>query len=108
MGKLPTLTEPGVYVYLNESLKTCRHKKNKFYATFFNVMLLLIFLSILGGLLYYKYKGKMTPEEKEKRKRQQEDYIVERIKRIKKDKERAQNILITNLPEMQFSTKKFM
>ena len=108
MGKLPILTEPGVYVYLNESLKTCRHKKKKFYATFFNAMLFLLFLSILGGLLYYKYKGKMTPKEKEKRKRQQGNYIVERLKKIKKDKERAQNILITNLPEMQFPTKKFM
>jgi len=108
MGKPPTLTEPGMYMYLNESLKTCRTKKNIFYTKFFNVGLFLIFASLLGGLLYYKYKGKMSPEEKEKRKKEQENYIVERIRKIKKDKERAQNILITNLPEITPLNKKFI
>jgi len=55
----PTLVEPGVKYFLNQTLKQCRHYKNNFNNILFNILLLCVFLVILGSLLIYKYKGKL-------------------------------------------------
>ena len=65
----PYLTEPGVKCFLNETLKQCREFKNTYHNLIFNFSLLIIFIIILGGLLLVKYKGKLTPAEKEMKNR---------------------------------------
>jgi 16S rRNA C1402 N4-methylase RsmH len=61
----PSLIEPGVKYFLNETLKQCNHFRNAFHNTIFNMIIGTIFLLILGMILLYKYKGKLTPSEKE-------------------------------------------
>lgn len=60
----PLLTEPGVKYFMNQVLKQCNEQKYVFTNTVFNLVLFLIFVLIIGGFLYYKYRGKLTPEEK--------------------------------------------
>ena len=64
----PSLTEPGVKYFLNETLKQCHIVKNQFHNTVINVGLLIGFLLVLGLILLYKYKGRLTDVEKEKKK----------------------------------------
>ena len=63
----PMLTEPGVKYFINETLKQCHKFKEKHQNMIFNIILLVSFFIILGILLLYKYKGKLTPEEIEER-----------------------------------------
>jgi hypothetical protein len=58
------------------------------------------FLLVLGLFLYYKYKGRMTPEEKKKRLLDQEKYILERIKITRNKAKKHQNLIITDLPTL--------
>ena len=95
----PVLTEPGVTYFLNETLKQCRDFKNKYNNTLFNVSLLIGFLLLLGTILLIKYKGKLTPEEKEEKEREKQHYILSKIKNYQEAKERSQQGLITGLPE---------
>jgi hypothetical protein len=44
----PSLTEPGVKYFLNETLKQCHIVKNKFHNTVINIGLLIGFLLVLG------------------------------------------------------------
>ena len=67
----PILTEPGVKYFMNEVLKTCNERKSLFTNSIFNLISFLIFVLIIGGFLYYKYRGKLTPQEKEAKLREQ-------------------------------------
>ena len=95
----PTLIEPGVKYFLNETLKQCKEFKNSYYNLIINISLGVGFLFILGIILLYKYKGKLTPTEKEEKNRVKQQYILSRIKNYQDTKLRAQQQLITGLPQ---------
>jgi hypothetical protein len=106
----PILTEPGVKYFLNETLKQCHIFKEKYNNFLFNIGILVLFLIILGGLLIYKYKGKLTPEEIAENELNKKRYILSKIKNYQDTKLRAQQELITGLPhwdtEFDVITKK--
>ena len=58
----PVLTEPGVKYFLNQTLKQCHVIRNNFHNTVFNIGMFIGFLIILGLILLYKYKGRLTNE----------------------------------------------
>ena len=97
----PILTEPGVKYFLNESLKQCHIFKEKYNNTLFNIGLTILFFIILGVLLLYKYKGKLTPEEMEEKENEKKQYILSKIKNYQESKLRAQQELITGLPHFE-------
>ena len=97
----PILTEPGVKYFLNESLKQCHIFKENYNNTIFNIGLTIFFFVILGILLLYKYKGKLTPEELEENDNLKKQYILSKIKNYKDTKLRAQQELITGLPHWE-------
>jgi len=94
----PILIEPGVKYFLNETLKQCREFKNTYHNTLFNILLLIIFFTILGILLLVKYKGKLTPAEKAMKNRDKQQYILSKIKNFQDAKKLAHQELITGLP----------
>ena len=53
---------------------------------------------ILGGILLYKYKGRLTPLEKDKKNKEKQQYILSKIKTLQESKKRAHQELITGLP----------
>ena len=63
--------------------------------------MLLCFVLLILGLLYYKYKTKKTPEEKKKMNYLKENYILNRIKSLNDDKKRETEKMITNLPKFE-------
>ena len=97
----PMLTEPGVKYFINETLKQCHKFKEKHQNMIFNIILLVAFFIILGILLLYKYKGKLTQEEIEERNLIKKQYILSKIKNFQDAKIRAQQELITGLPHWE-------
>ena len=95
----PILTEPGTKFFLNETLKQCHVIRNKFHNILFNVGLFIFFLLILGGILLYKYKGKLTPVELERKNKEKQQYILSKIKIFQESKRKAHQELITGLPQ---------
>ena len=97
----PVLTEPGVKYFMSEVLKTCKDKKAVFTNNIFNLVLFLIFLLIMGGFLYYKYRGRLTPEEKDAKFREQKQDVLARLNalnvKIESNKKGVAN-MITDLP----------
>jgi len=102
----PILTEPGVKYFLNETLKQCHSFKEKYNNMLFNIGITIVFFIILGILLLYKYKGKLTPEEIEQKETEKKHYIMSKIKNYQEAKLRSQQELITGLPhwETEFDT----
>ena len=79
-GHKPMLTEPGVKYYINESLKQCHKFKEKHQNTMLNIWLFVVFVIVLGILLLYKYKGKLTVEQIEENEITKKHYILSKIK----------------------------
>lgn len=95
----PLLTEPGVKYFLHQTLKQCHIARDNFYNLIFNIGLFISFLIILGLILLYKYKGRLTPVELERKKKEKQQYILSKIKNFQEAKRIAHNELITGLPD---------
>lgn len=95
----PILTEPGVKYFLNESLKQCHDFKIKYHNLLLNLGLFLGFVILLGIIFLIKYKGKLTPSEKQRKENEKKQYILSKIKNYQDAKRRAQQELITGLPQ---------
>jgi hypothetical protein len=103
----PTLVEPGVKYFLKETLKQCNEFKHTYHNYIFNISLGALFFFILGLLLLYKYKGKLTPSEKDMKNREKQQYILSKIKNYQDAKRIAQQELITGLPQWENDYDKF-
>lgn len=97
----PILTEPGVKYFLGETLKQCHQFKEQYYNVLINIGLFFLFLLILGAILLYKYKGKLTPEQMREKELEKQRYILSRIKNFQDAKIREQQQLITGLPHWE-------
>ena len=97
----PMLTEPGVKYFLNATLKQCHTFKETHHNMIFNIGLFVGFLIILGILLLYKYKGKLTREETREKEEEKKRYILSKIRNFQQAKLRAQQELITGLPHWE-------
>ena len=97
----PHLTEPGVTYFLHQTLKQCHIVREKFHNLIFNIGMFIAFLLVLGLILLYKYKGKLTPVELEKNKREKQQYILSKIQKFQEAKRIAQQELITGLPKWE-------
>ena len=97
----PSLTEPGVKYFLNQTLKQCHIIKNNFHNTIFNIGLFIAFLIVLGLILLYKYKGRLTPVEIHKKNQEKQQYILSKIKNFQEAKRKAHQELITGLPQWE-------
>ena len=94
----PMLTEPGVKYFLNQTLKQCHEIKDKHYNLLFNAGLFIGFLSILGILLLYKYKGRLSDAERYEKDMLKQQYLLEKLRNLQEAKKRASQELITGLP----------
>lgn len=78
----PVLTEPGVRYFLSKSLEQCHKMKDYYHTQTFNFTVGIAFFICLGIFLYLRYKGKPTYEEVEAKKRQQQEYILSKLKMV--------------------------
>lgn len=92
----PHLTEPGVKYFLSQTLKECRKFKDKYQTIIFNVGLLIFLVIIIGSILYFKYKGRLTPSEIKRKNKEKQEYIFSKLQQLALVKQK-QN-MITDLP----------
>tara|TARA_Y100000591_G_C21659074_1_gene606825 strand:+ start:203 stop:508 length:306 start_codon:yes stop_codon:yes gene_type:complete len=94
----PLLTELTTKYYIKNSLKTIRDVKNKYITIFVNIILFILFFLVFGLLLYYRYKGQLTIEEKNIKEKEKKQYLFEKLHKISYEKHKEQKDLITDLP----------
>jgi hypothetical protein len=97
----PRLIEPGVRYFLSGTLKECRKFKDRNESIIFNISMAGLLFVLIGGFLYYRYKGKLTPAELEIKNTKKKEYIVSKLNQmayLRKTQGNA-NGMITALPE---------
>ena len=95
------LVEPEMKFYIGGTLRKCRAFKDRYINKFFNISMFCLFITIFSLLLYYKYKGKLTAEQKQIKERQKQEYIISKLQQLtayKKQKRIENGDLITDLP----------
>lgn len=97
MTSTPTLIEPGVKYFFNQTLKQCNVKKHNMYNTLCNLGFLFLFLGILIGILYYKKNTKKSEEQLKKEQEKDNNYILSTVKKYNDNMMREKQQLITNL-----------
>lgn len=97
----PVLTEPGTKFFLSQILKQCHIVKDTFRNTVINIGFFTLFITILGLILFFKYKGKPTLVEKQQKDREKQEYILSKITKIQQAKRLAHQELITGLPNWE-------
>tara|TARA_Y100000816_G_scaffold275916_1_gene244579 strand:+ start:1270 stop:1608 length:339 start_codon:yes stop_codon:yes gene_type:complete len=94
----PKLVESGTKYFFTKTLENCHNKKLIYYNNLYNLILLVIFIIIVLATLRYKYKGKMTTQEKKYKQEKERAYILNKIKSIDIQKQKYRQEIITNLP----------
>ena len=94
----PTLCEPGMKYFIRGSLKECRKFRDKHTTLLFNVAVACLFVLLLGGFLWYNYKGKLTPEEVLEKQKETHHYLVSKLQQYSAIKQKKSDTMITDLP----------
>ena len=108
MENIPSLIEPGTKSFLNHTLRQCHIIKSKYYNELFNICVFIILSLLVSAVLFYKYKGRLTPLEKERKNREKQQYILSKIKSVQESKLRSQQELITGLPNWDNDNEAFI
>lgn len=77
-----SLIEPGVRSFLKISLQNCKQLKDQYYSTIFNVSAFIIFVLVIGTILFIKYKFKPTPEDQYRKAQEQREYVLSKLKLV--------------------------
>ena len=97
----PSLTEPGVTYFLQETLKQCKEKREIFNTRVFNLVLFGGFTLILASLLYYKYSTRPTEKDRKRKKQLKREYFINKVRQLEAKKAKQLNETITNLPKFE-------
>ena len=76
----PNLTESVFGDFMLNNLKTCHENRVKIYSVALNVGFLLLFIIIVGTVLYYRYKNQLTPYEKKQKLYKDQQFILDKIR----------------------------
>ena len=97
----PNLTEPGVKYFLRETLKQCHDKRANYYNIMWNCGFFLLLLILVGVILSYRKRHKLTPEEKKEKKERDHAHVMIKIKALREERKKINNEIITNLPKFE-------
>jgi hypothetical protein len=99
----PTLTEPGVKYFLRETLKQCHDKRATYYNIMWNCGFFILLLMLLGAVLSYRKRHKLTPKEKKEKAEKDHAHLMVKIKALREERRKMNNEIITNLPKFESS-----
>ena len=99
----PKLIEPGVKYFFKGILKECNNYKQNNYNLIYNISLFILFFSILGIILFYRYKGNINSEQRYVKNLKDKQYIMSKLVYYNRanieNNQRIKNNMITNLPD---------
>ena len=98
MEACPNLTEPGIRSFVGKSLRDYHKFRDGRTNIVFNLVMFLAFIGIIGGVLYWRYKGRITPREQALINRKKKEYIFTKLQTLADIKKQIKPGMITNLP----------
>ena len=97
----PNLVESRAKVFLGGALRHSHEVRKKYIDQIYNFGLAILLISVVGGFLLFKYKGRLTPAEKAIKKRKEYEHILIQLKKIENRQFKDNQTLLTDLPVPQ-------
>jgi hypothetical protein len=100
----PKLIDEQTKNYLYHTLNNCHHMRVKYHTIILNVGVFLLFVGMLGGILYYLYVTKPNPDEQYNKTMKDQEYILSKIRFYQEqqhkisEKASSYSTTITDLP----------
>lgn len=76
------LMEPEIVKKIGFTLRSYKQENEKYNILYLNTLLFILLFGVIGIFLFYKYKGKPTKEEIQKRKQKNYNEIIHFSKKI--------------------------
>lgn len=73
------LVAPGVRAFISHTLNKCHIQKDFYINTAINIALTVILFGSISIFLYFRHKGKPTPAEMERKKQEQQSYVMKKL-----------------------------
>jgi purine-cytosine permease-like protein len=99
MDAKPSLIEPGIRNFVTVTLKQCHQFRTNYENYIFNITLAITLILVIACVLYLKYRGKPSLEEKRKRDNIKKEYILSRIQNFQEARDEMHQRLVTDLPK---------
>lgn len=97
----PRLIENSAKSYMSGILNKCHNTRVSIYLYALNMGVLIVFCIVVGLVLYYCYKRKLTPEEEYQKRMKEQEYILSKIKTYKEHQRNiSSRASITGLPTL--------
>jgi hypothetical protein len=98
MSDAPSLVEPDVKYFIENSLKKAHEYRMNTYTFFFNFGVLALFTLVFGGFLWYRYKNKPSPYEVQQKMKRDQEIILSKIRANQDDRKRSLYAEMTTMP----------
>lgn len=99
----PNLVHSSTKFFFNKILKNCNSVKQYNYNLFYNIGMFILFASVFFIILYSKYKGNMTIEERYQKNTKDKQYIMSKLVYYNRqnldNNQKIKNNMISNLPD---------
>ena len=99
----PKLVDNGVKYFFKEILKGCHNYKQNNYNSFYNLSMFLLFIVVLGVILYTRYKGNKNSKSYYEKSMKDKEYIMSKLVYYNRqnidNQQKIRNNMITNLPD---------
>jgi len=74
------LIEQGAYLYIQNTLNSCKEHRNNIFRISLNIGVFLVFIGGLAAILWYRYKTKLSPYDDYQKQMKDQDYILSKIR----------------------------
>ena len=95
----PQLIEPGTRFFFKSNLLNCKSIKEQYINRLYNFTMLALFIGIVGSILFFNYKGRLTKNEVYVKHEKERQYIISKIKGLEQERQQESQQRITNLPD---------
>jgi hypothetical protein len=100
----PRLIEDTAKNYLYATLQKVHATRVKYYNIVYNLFVFVVFVCVTGGVLYYLYRTKKTPNERNHKLMKDQEYVLSKIRYYQEQKQKideqasSYSSMITDLP----------
>ena len=85
-GYVPRLIETNVKSYVQIVLNKCNESRVRLYSYVINGIVLVLFIGVVTGILWYCHSAKLTPKERILKFRRDQEYVLTKIRHFQAEK----------------------
>ena len=90
-SSVPRLIENNVKSYVQIVLNKCNENRIRLYSFVLNALVLVLFIGIVTGILWYCHSAKLTPKERILKFRRDQEYVLTKIRQFQMEKNVQRN-----------------